>query len=596
MTAMNFETLEFTERMAGHIIRKNFQLDTGKLLSREHFLEAENQRLDENFEFTLTIQVPDVDTFIKDPSLTAQAFGRITNPFKKALKEKETTFEIEKGVFNLFTRPSASPDLNTAKEMHYLLYFNDNEGNPWTFFGYKEIIKEAALQAWDQTTTLYFYIWQGHSSLTDSSLKDVYGIGILHISVSDFIRQLTTFKTSANTNAKEVELISQFLTAFATNLWQAYAPFIFTTTTSRWNDHLLPINTTQGVVLGEKTLYPFDTADGLTLSLQRFKIEQNKSVVLLIHGLTTSTDMFIMPEHKNIVNQLHASGFTDIWSLDWRGSGRFTYNLAPHRYTVDDVAKYDIPKAIEFIREKCGQDVKINVICHCVGSLAFMSSVAAGYVSGIQSIVSNSVSLTPKVRWQGFAKLLFGPELLEYIFRYPYVSPRLAYMPGLGFGKWLYWMERMIRRECTEPACHLVSFMWGWGFPSAFKHRNIHPITHRRLVDLFGGTSFHYYRHIRKMLFKGASVSYDSRETQINYLDEIEKRNIPPLLLMSGAENNIFPGANKKTFEHLQKTTHASKVQYVEFPEYGHQDVLMGQYCHIEIFPKIISFLRQHGT
>lgn len=599
MTNMNFEKLEFTERMAGHFLKKNFQLDTSKPLSRERFLETEEQRLGEDFEFTLTIKISDLDTFIKDPNLTAQACGELTNPFEKANQKypptKNSTIKIENGIFNLFTKPSASPDLNTAKEMHYLLYLKDPEGQEWTFFGFKEILKEDSFEVWEQTTTLYCYIWQGHSSPSDSAVKNVYGIGVLHISVSDFIKQLGTFKTSSENPTESFEIVSKFLTAFGSNLWQAYAPFIFTTTTSRWNEHILPINTTQGVVLGEKTLYPFDTEDGLTLSLQRFKIKENNSIVLLIHGLTTSTDMFIMPEHKNIVNQLHASGFTDVWSLDWRGSGRFTYNLAPHRYTIDDVAKYDIPKALDFIREKCGRDVKINVVCHCVGSLAFMASLAAGYVGAIQSVVSNSVSFTPKVRWQGFAKLLLGPELLEYIFRYPYVSPRLPYMPGWGFGKWLYWMERIIRHECKEPACHLVSFMWGWGFPSAYKHRNIHPITHRRLVDLFGGTSFHYYRHIRKMLFKGASVSYNSDKTEINYLEAIKKQNIPPLLLMSGADNNIFPGSNKKSFEALQTASHREKVQYVEFPEYGHQDVLMGQYCHIETFPKIISFLQQHG-
>ncbi|MGZ3773608.1 MAG: alpha/beta fold hydrolase [Pseudobdellovibrionaceae bacterium] len=587
---MSQKYLEFTERMAGNFFQKSFLLNPNEPLSRQDFLNTAGVSLGESFEFLLTIKVSDVENFIKDPNLTAQAVGKITNPFEK----KGPDFQVEKGTFNLFIRPSANPDLNTAKEMHYLLYFTDTKGQPWTFFGYKEIIKEDGFEAWEQTTTLYYYIWKGHSSLTDAGTKEVYGLGILHISVADFIKQLGTFKTSGQNKIEDIEITGEFLGAFASNLWQAYAPYIFTTTSARWNEHLLPVNTTQGVALGEKTLYPFDTDDGLTLSLQRFKVKESKNIVLLIHGLTTSTDMFIMPEHKNIVNQLHAAGFTDVWSLDWRGSGRFIYNLAPHRFTIDDVAKYDIPKALEFIREKCGKDVQINIICHCVGSLAFMASLAAGYVSGIQSIVSNSVSFTPKVRWQGFLKVLFGPELLEYVFRYPYVSPRLAYMPGPGFGKWLYWMERTIRHECTEPACHLVSFMWGWGFPSAYKHRNIHPITHRRLVDLFGGTSFHYYRHIRKMLFKGASVSYNS-DNEINYLDEIKKRTLPPTLLMSGAENNIFPGSNKKTYEALQNSQHSEKVQYVEFPEYGHQDVLMGQYCHIEVFPKIISFLKQQN-
>ncbi|WII70872.1 alpha/beta fold hydrolase [Bdellovibrio sp. 22V] len=584
---MTVHSLEFTERMAGHIVAQNFTLNPAHPLSRTSFQEAEISPHHQPFEFTLTISVQDVNSFIRDPELQAAAFGTVASFAGK-------NFSVEEGHFNLFTRPSVSPDLDTAKEMHYRLYLQDTQGKDWTFYGFKEILKEDGFEAWSQTTTLYFYLWEGHSDFKDGQEKKVHGLGILHISVGDFIKQLGTFKTNADSPLEEQSLIAQFLNVFAANLWQAYAPFMFTTTSSRWNEHLYPLHTTQGVALGEKTLHPLDTADGLTISVQRFKVKESKKVVLLLHGLTTSTDMYIMPEHQNLVNYLHAHGFTDVWSLDWRGSGRFTYNLIPHRYTIDDIAKNDVPRAVEFIRQKCGEDVEIHVICHCVGSLAFMASLAAGHVKNIKSVISNSVSLTPKVRWQGFLKLLFGPTVFEHLFGYAYISPRMPYLPGPGFGKWIYWMERLLRKECKEPACHLVSFMWGWGFPAAYSHRNMHPITHRRLVDLFGGTSFHYYRHIRKMLFAKASISYE-KKNRTNYLEEMKKRkDLPPILLMSGSENHIFPGSNKETYAQLRE--HHGKVRYLELPHYGHQDVFMGQYCHIEVFPKLVAFLKEQGA
>jgi triacylglycerol lipase/cholesterol oxidase len=587
---MKKHSLEFTERMAGHILQNEFELNSQTPLRRDQFLSAEHAFGARPYEFTLTIKIDDVDRFIADPELQASAEGSVTNPVSK------DSLVVEKGLFNLFVKPGASPDLNTAKEMHYTLFLKDEYGTPFTFFGFKEVLKEDGLEMWDQTTTLYFYVWRGHSQFTEGPIKKVIGLGVLHISVADFLKQLGTFETNETDILESQKTMGKFLDVFATNIWQAYAPFIFTTTSSRWNEHLFPMNTTQGVARGEKTLHPLDTEDGLTISLQRFNAGKTKNVVLLLHGLTTSTDMFIMPEHQNLVNYLHSQGFTDVWSLDWRGSGRFTYNLAPHRYTIDDIAKFDVPRAIAYLREQCGADVKIHVICHCVGSLAFMTSLAAGHISGIQSVISNSVSLTPRVHWQGLIKLIFGPEVLEYIFRYAYMSPRMPYFPGWGFGKWLYWMERSIRKECTEPACHLVSFMWGWGFPAAYKHRNIHPTTHRRLVDLFGGTSFHYYRHIRKMLFKKRAVSYDSKKPSIDYLVEIEKQNLPKVLFISGQENNIFPGSNKATYEHLLKTKHAGQVSYREFPEYGHQDVFMGQYCHTETFPHFVKFMKENET
>ncbi|MEN0057529.1 MAG: alpha/beta fold hydrolase [Bdellovibrio sp.] len=582
-------SIEFTEKMTGSFIPHRFVLSPFSPLPRQDFIAAERREDRQNFEFILTICVPNLENYLIDPSTPSQVTGKMTD-FRFARE-----VAVERGYFQLFTQPSASPDFDTAKEMHYTLFLTDQEGCKWTFFGFKELLKECPGNGWQQTTTLYYYIWEGHSTFENYGDKQVHAIGTLHIAFGDFLQQLRSFKTNAASFFEEKKAILRYFKSFAGNLWESYAPYIFTTTAARWNDHTYPLHTTQGVNAGEKTLHPLDTRDGLTISLQRFKVRESKNVVLLLHGLTTSTDMFIMPEHQNLVNHLHREGFTDVWSLDWRGSSRFAYNLTPHNHSVDDVAKYDIPSAVEFIRTSCGSDVKIHVIAHCVGALSLMASYAAGYISNLGSIIANSVSLTPKVRWQSFLKMMVGPEVLEHAFRYTYVTPKVGYLPGRAFGKWIYWMERSFRRECKEPACHVVSFMWGWGFPAAFKHRNIHPITHRRLMDLFGGTSFHYYRHIRKMLLAKASVSWSDTKP-IHYLDEMKNRALPPTLLISGEENHIFPGSNLKTYQILKDTPQGANVFYQEFPQYGHQDIFMGQYCHQEVFPALTQFLQSHAA
>lgn len=581
-------TIEFTERMSGHFVAKKMALTSQKTLLRQDFNHLSDSSIQHPFEFTLTVKVPDLESFIKNPSQTIPTEGRMTDfRFKNLIN-------FDEGSFKLVSRPEVSSDLCTAQEMHYTMFMTDDEGKKWTFFGFKELLKEDSFKMWAQTTTLYFYIWSGHSNFESFGVKDVQGVGELKISTQDFIKQLLSFKTNDKSFLDEKKSIASFMQCFAENLWTAYAPFIFTTTSKRWNEHYYPVQTTQGVAAGTTSLYSLDTLDGLTISLQRFETQKQKDVILLLHGLTTSTDMFIMPEHKNLVNTLHENGFGDVWSLDWRGSGRFTYNLQPHKYTIDDVANYDIPAAINLIKEKCGEDVRIHVIAHCVGSLSFMAAFATGKTRNIASIICNSVSLTPQVKWQAKAKMMIGPELLENL-KYPYISPRMPYYPGKSFGKWLYWMERSLRSECKEPACHMISFMWGWGFPAAFNHRNIHPVTHRRLADLFGGTSLHYHKHIRKMLLKKASVSFADGRDEINYLEEFKRRDLPPLLLISGAENHIFPNSNKRTFELLKAERPFSDIRYQEFMQYGHQDVFMGQYSDQEVFPTLISFLKEHA-
>ena len=59
----------------------------------------------------------------------------------------------------------------------------------------------------------------------------------------------------------------------------------------------IPLYTLEGVTGAEITTHYFSTEDGLGLSMLRFKRAEAGETVLIIHGLTTSTDMFVMPEH-----------------------------------------------------------------------------------------------------------------------------------------------------------------------------------------------------------------------------------------------------------------------------------------------------------
>src|SRR5881392_3187548 len=116
----------------------------------------------------------------------------------------------------------------------------------------------------------------------------------------------------------------------------------------------IPLYTLEGVPHADITTHYFSTADQLGLSLLRFTRTPGDDVVLIIHGLTTSSDMFIMPEHDNLVNYLLDHGFGDVWTLDFRMSNRHSYNLFPHRYNMDDVALFDHPAALALIRKEVG--------------------------------------------------------------------------------------------------------------------------------------------------------------------------------------------------------------------------------------------------
>lgn len=582
-------SLEFTETMDGHVEFDSSQ--TKWPLDRSDYSNAQEKNIQE-LSFKLTILVDDMEKFQNDENLLANAIGTVY------CDKLGGELKVITGKFNLFVKPESSTNSNAAKEMHYTLFFNDKDGNPYTFYGFKVVEKEDWSDVWNETTTLYTSLWKGHSDYSENR-PDLVAIGILRLTLMDFMNQLKTFKMSGGDIIDKTKTLTDFMGVFAGKLWESYAPTVFGTDSFRWNEHIYPVNTTEGVKGCTTELIPINTKDGLTISLQRFKKSESKDVVLLLHGLTTSTDMYIMPETYNLTSYLHDHGLTDVWSLDWRGSGRFTYNLIPNRYTVDHVAKYDIPAAIDHLKQNLPEGTNIHVICHCVGSIGLLSSVAAGYTKGLKSIISNSVSLTPKIPFMSKLKLFFAPAIIEYIFGYPYLSPKMPYMPGPGFGKWIHYMEKLLRKECNEPACHMVSFMWGWGFPAAYLHKNLSPVTHRRLVDLFGGVGVHWYRHLRKMAYKNEALPYKKEdeffEGPSSYLNNLSEVKLPPTLLFSGDKNLIFPGSNKLCTQVINEKFPDQPVQYMEFPEYGHQDVFMGENCYNDIFPSLVKFIKENS-
>lgn len=358
----------------------------------------------------------------------------------------------------------------------------------------------------------------------------------------------------------------------------------------------IALYTLAGVPDAEISTHQFETADKLGLSLLRFQRAPAENLVLIIHGLTTSSDMFIMPEHKNLVSYLLDNGFTDVWTLDFRMSNRHSYNLAPHRDSMDDCALYDHPAAIAAMRKVVG-DRPIHVICHCLGAASFTMALFARTVTGIASCIANSVALTPRVpTWSRIKGAVF-PFVLDYLLDIPYVSPRWADDPLMSRGKLLSKCVSLFHRECDVPACHMLSLMWGSGWPALYEHANLAEVTHRRGGDLYGGTSLNYHRHVLKMLRAGnrAVKMYpdDPRHRALpndylQYAAEIET----PVLFMTGAHNRVFADSNILCHQTLERIVPGRHQLHI-FPGYGHQDVFMGKDCDRDIFPRLLQFLRE---
>jgi cholesterol oxidase len=580
--------VHFTEEMKGYVTFEETDYDSGFRRGKE----AGNFLM-----FHLTITVDNVERFLADPQHEASAVGYVRCP---ALGED---MPVDKGVFNLFVDHEGRLD----KRMIYRLYLNHEKEGPLTLSGFKVIKDDPGYDIWSDTTTLFTHLLRGHVG-PEEDASEVLASGIIHIYHRDFLKQLTTIRVEGPTLAEGNKARLQFGQAFFGPLWDVYGsrvaggqdPAILIKRYTGSEDkgvREIPLFTHEGVQNAAHETITFNTEDKLGLSFERFTRAECDDVVMIIHGLTTSTDMFIMPEHYNLVSYLLDNGFTDVWSLDFRMSNRHSYNLFRHRMTMDDIALFDYPAAIAKMKERIG-DRRIHVICHCLGSVSFMMSLFGKSVDGITSVISNSVALTPRVpRWSE-VKLKGAPFLIEYVLGFPYLNPRWSYEPGFSRGKVFSKINSLFHRECNVPACHVLSLMWGTGWPALYNHENLADITHRRGGDLYGGTSMHYYRHVRKMVKAGGAVKYDPNDPKygklpnnyFQYALDIET----PVLFMTGESNRVFADSNVYCYQKLEKLV-PGRHELQVFPNYGHQDVFMGKSNHVDIFPRLLEFLNKHS-
>ena len=358
----------------------------------------------------------------------------------------------------------------------------------------------------------------------------------------------------------------------------------------------IPLYTLEGVKDAVVTTHHFTTEDKLGLSMLRFNRGEAGEAILVIHGLTTSTDMFIQPEHENLVSYLLDQGFGDVWCLDFRMSNRFSYNLFKHRYTMDDVALFDYPAALDVMRAHIG-DRPIHVICHCLGAASFTMSLFGKAVSGISSVIANSVALTPRVPRWSMLKLTVAPNVVENVLGFPYLNPGWGDEPGLSRGKLFSKAVSLFHQECDVPACHMLSLMWGTGWPALYSHENMNPITHRRGGDLYGATSMNYYRHVVKMVRAGHAVKYDTGDHRLDRLPDDYFRHVAevetPVLFMTGENNKVFADSNIVCHQRMEQIVPGRHELHV-FPSYGHQDPFMGQHVARDIFPRLVEFIEKH--
>ena len=159
----------------------------------------------------LTVTIDDVDSFLDEPGHQARVDGWIDSPGLGGRRP------ILHGSCRIFSPDDAAE----GRALTYRLHFTDAEDRPHTLTGRKELTGETPLSLWPETTILPFQLLDGHVRSREEPRATVVGAGRLHIPVTDFLHQLTTFRTTGPRGATALDRFGRF---FLGRLWHFYAP------------------------------------------------------------------------------------------------------------------------------------------------------------------------------------------------------------------------------------------------------------------------------------------------------------------------------------------------------------------------------------
>jgi hypothetical protein len=195
-------TVRFTEEMLGHVTIGETDYARGANAARADAAA---------FMFHLTIEVEDIESFEHDPLRPATAVGYVH------CDQLGGRLPVERGWFNLFV--DVEPGV---KHMLYRLWIHDGVGHPLTMTGFKVVPGDAGFGVWQDTTTLFTSVLQGHLAEADDDAAQKLAVGVLRIRMRDFAKQLTTFRAGGPTLGRQLGALVRFGVIFVQQLADAY--------------------------------------------------------------------------------------------------------------------------------------------------------------------------------------------------------------------------------------------------------------------------------------------------------------------------------------------------------------------------------------
>lgn len=336
---------------------------------------------------------------------------------------------------------------------------------------------------------------------------------------------------------------------------------------------------------GEPVVHGFDAADGVALRLTRFRGGRRGPVVLSPGFGTSALAYTLDTTETNLPEHLYERGY-DVWVLDYRASPALA--SASSQFTLDDIARFDYPAAVQKVRDVSGAE-SVQIVAHCVGSLTLLMSLGLG-LRGVRSAVASQVTLHPRAgALNEFRAGIYTGNVLQAL-GVDTLTTEPADDPSLAES--LY--DRALalypagEEPCDRPFCRRVMFIYG----EVYDHDRLNEATHDHLHEAFGVANLTALTHITKILREDHAVSMDGEH---DYLDDVSGLRVP-IAFVHGEANRLFlPEGSRITYEHLREVNGDGYYTRHVIPGYAHMDCFIGTDAARDVYPVLTAELDRYN-
>ncbi len=322
----------------------------------------------------------------------------------------------------------------------------------------------------------------------------------------------------------------------------------------------------------------FTTLDGKTLCLHHTS-GGTRGPVIMTPGTAMSALTYVFNSvPQNLVEFLVERGF-DVWLMDWRTSPLLDAHRDP--YTLDDVAKYDWPPAIEKVQSLTGRK-RVSVLAHCLSSPTFLLSLVRGYTDKdcIGAFVASQVALHLGFTKIGRVKLRLR---LDWFLPPRNIIHQRPEHVGFGIGDLAVSFLSLILPttfKCDNRACyrHVASF------GELALHSRLDSTTHAMMGDLVPKCVCGFLKDVAKWGRKDCILT----DADFENLDRLRL----PIHFISGSENRMFvPKSTEDSYQLLCERNGSSHYERKVYDDFGHLDCYFGSGASETIWPDLANWL-----